>query len=103
VSGWLPRGKGIGDRRHMGGCGQGFGVSSAVCPRALMNVGVWPWVPVKGTRSWRAGSNGVSRPLVRPCAIRTLPPPFRSCRAGPGMHRRHAARKAPPLRSIAQL
>jgi hypothetical protein len=41
------------------------------CPRALMNAGVMPRVPVKGTRSWRAGSNGVSRPLVRPCAIRT--------------------------------
>ena len=36
--GWLPRDKGVCDFRQLVGCGHVFGVSSAVCPRALMNV-----------------------------------------------------------------
>jgi hypothetical protein len=38
VSGLLPRGRGIGDLWPLVGCGQGSGVASAVCPRALMKV-----------------------------------------------------------------
>jgi hypothetical protein len=81
--GWLPRGKGAMIFWLFVGCGHVFGVSFAVCPRALMNVrmrsGPYQWHALYALWSERGAPS--SFPSV--CHHLTLPSPFRSGQVWP--------------------
>jgi hypothetical protein len=84
------------------GCGHVFGVSFAVCLRALMNVrvrsGPYQWHALEALWSER----GVPSSFPSVCHHLTLPSPFRSGRLRPEVQSGHAARQSAPVLSIAQ-
>jgi hypothetical protein len=101
VYGWLPRDKGFGDFRQLVGCGHVFGVSSAVLParpdeRPREALGPCQWRALLALRF----EQGVLGDISVICHHLTVPSPFRSGHARPGIHRRHAAREAPPVLGI---